>query len=775
MSSISSDSRSLVDVAIVGSKNGANEKAVSREKSTTINLEQILIEEDNFSFVDGDPSFMSNSPYPEVRAAVLTEFDPNVRLNHWRTWFLTTVFVIVFAGVNQFFSLRYPSLTIGYVVAQIISFPIGSALARLPHRSWRYLPAWFDLNPGPYTKQEHAVLTIVVSLTLSTAYAMNILIAQTNFYRQDVPVGYQILLVLLTQFLGYGAAGLTRRWIVYPASMIWPQTLITATVFNTLAKSDLTEHIHLSRVNWSRYKMFSVVTICSFVWYWFPGFIFKALLYFSWVCWIVPNHIVVNQVFGVSSGLGIMPITFDWTQITQALSVSPLATPFWVAANTYGSVFIFFVLILPCLYYTNTWYAKYMPMILSTTFDNTQKPYNVSRILTKDYKLNEKAFKEYSPLFIPYLYLLSYALNFAAITAIFVHTGLYNGKEIMAKFRNAKHGGEDIHKRLMNSFKEVPDWWYAIVFVISVGFAFATVSGYHHITFLPAWGLVIALGITFVGFIPQGMLEGLTNQHVGLNIITELIAGYVFPGNPMANMMIKLYGFIPMRQGLDFSRDLKLAQYMKVPPRFLFVMQLYGTIWGCFVNVGVQQWMRFHVKDICTPGQSNGFICASGKTIYSASIIWMQAKELFSPGKRYNPLLYFFVIGTVFPFFTYALYRRWPTKWYGRIHSPVFFTGSGNIPPSTLYNYSLYFVTCFAFNYYLKYYHKAFHTRYNNVISAGFDAGVAISAVIIFLCVSYPGGTLTWWGNTVYKNTADFKSTPFYTLKKGEKFGPKEW
>ena len=57
----------------------------------------------------GDPTYLPNSPYPEVRSAVSIEDDPTIRLNHWRTWFLTTVFVVVFAGVNQFF---FPEISI---------------------------------------------------------------------------------------------------------------------------------------------------------------------------------------------------------------------------------------------------------------------------------------------------------------------------------------------------------------------------------------------------------------------------------------------------------------------------------------------------------------------------------------------------------------------------------------------------------------------------------------------------------------------------------------
>lgn len=142
---------------------------------------------------EGDISTMNNSPYPDVRAAVPTNDDPTIILNHWRTWFLTTIFVVVFAGVNQFFSLRYPSLTINFLVAQVVCFPVGKLFALLPDVKCKRLP-FFDLNPGPFTKKEHAVVTIAVALTSSTAYAMYILNAQVSFYKMDVNAGYQLLI-----------------------------------------------------------------------------------------------------------------------------------------------------------------------------------------------------------------------------------------------------------------------------------------------------------------------------------------------------------------------------------------------------------------------------------------------------------------------------------------------------------------------------------------------------------------------------------------------------
>lgn len=763
--------------SIVLSSESSKEKKV--EAVTSVNIEKVEseLEHDDWLYHEGNVEEMTNLPYPEVRASVSLDIDLDVKLNHWRTWTLTMLFVIVFAGVNQFFSLRYPSMSIGFIVAQVVSYPIGTVLAKLPDYKPSFLPEFFRLNPGPYSRQEHGLLTIVVSLTASTSYAMNILNAQTNFYMMDVSVGYQILLVFSTQLLGYGVAGLTRRWIVYPAAMIWPQTLITTSLFNTLhtTKSDVVDRMTANGWTISRYRFFCYAGIFSFAFYWLPGYLFKALSYFNFVCWIWPKNIVVNQLFGVQSGLGIIPISFDWTQATQAADTSPLATPAWVSANTYAAVFFFYILIQPILYYTNTLYAKYMPMMSTTTYDNTATKYNVSRVLDANLEFDSAGYKSYSPLFVPFSYMLSYALNFAAVIAIFVHCYLYHGKDIVQKLRDQRHGGEDIHKRLMNNFKEAPDWWYAILLAISIVLGFVTICCYE--TQLPWWGFIVALLIVAVNFIPQGLLEGITNQHVGLNIITEMVAGYIWPGKPIANMMVKLYGFIPMRQGLDFSRDLKIAQYMKIPPRLLFFTQIVGTLVAGVVNVGIQQWMRFHIKDVCSTTQPDGFTCANGRTIFNASIIWgaVGPAKLFSPGQRYNGFMYFFLIGLIAPFFTFYMKKKFPKHWLGKMNAPVFFTGPGNIPPSTVYNYSLYFIISYGFNHYIRKWYRAFHIKYNFILAAAIDAGVSSCAVIIFLCVSYPVGALSWWGNEVYDNTYDGAYEKFYTLADGETFGPKTW
>lgn len=67
--------------------------------------------------------------------------------------------------------------------------------------------------------------------------------------------------------------------------------------------------------------------------------------------------------------------------------------------------------------------------------------------------------------------------------------------------------------------------------------------------------------------------------------------------------------------------------------------------------------------------------------------------------------------------------------------------------------------------------------RYNYILSAALDSGVAIALIVIFFSLQLPKGgvTLNWWGNTVWQNTLDAIGAPFTTLQPGQTFGPTTW
>ena len=63
-------------------------------------------------------------------------------------------------------------------------------------------------------------------------------------------------------------------------------------------------------------------------------------------------------------------------------------------------------------------------------------------------------------------------------------------------------------------------------------------------TQVPIWGLLAALSIAAFYIVPAGMIQAVTNQQIGLNVITELVSGYILPGKPLAMMIFKTFGYI---------------------------------------------------------------------------------------------------------------------------------------------------------------------------------------------------------------------------------------
>jgi OPT family oligopeptide transporter len=160
------------------------------------------------------------------------------------------------------------------------------------------------------------------------------------------------------------------------------------------------------------------------------------------------------------------------------------------------------------------------------------------------------------------------------------------------------------------------------------------------------------------------MIQAITNQQVGLNVITELIIGYMLPGHPIAMMMFKTWGYVTMYQALQFTSDFKLGHYMKVPPRPMFWGQVMASVVAGTVQLGVQAWMFTNIPDMCSPTQKDGFICPSTETFGTASIIWgvIGPKRQFSSGQVYSALVWFFLIGAILPVITWVATQKWPNS-----------------------------------------------------------------------------------------------------------------
>ncbi|GMG13730.1 unnamed protein product [Aspergillus oryzae var. brunneus] len=630
------------------------------------------------------------SPFPE-----------DLPVNTVRMWFLGIVFTILGSGINQFFSLRYPSVHIVSLVAELLAYPCGVFLAKvLPVVTINLGPLGsFCLNPDHHFNiKEHAMIVIMsnVSFGYGSADSTNIIqAASPKFYNFGLKAGFSVLVVLCAQLLGFGVAGLAAPWLVEPASIIWPQVLSNCAMLETL-------HSRANSVanGWkiSRLRFFLYVTAGGFIWYFFPGLMFTALSYFTWICWIAPRNAVVNQLFGMQTGLGLSPITFDWSQV--AYNTNPLLSPSWAAVNVFAGFAAFFWIVVPGIFYTNTWFTAYLPLMTSDVYDRTGAVYDTARVISPQSTLDLEAYKSYSPPYLGATFAFVYGLSFASITGVLTHIGVWHYKDIWAAFRGKNR--LDVHARLMKSYKKTPWYWYAAIIVAMTAISIAMVEVYK--TKLPVYGIFLALAIPAIYMIPCGIVQGITNVNANqLNVLAEFIGGYMFEGKPLANMIFKILSTDVVGQGIYFAMDMKLGHYLKIPPRSLFLAQGLATILGALTQAGVTIWMLGHISDICSEDQPDGFSC----------------------------------------------------------------------PNATGINYSSWALVNFIFNHFIKRRFFAWWTKYNYILAAALDTGLALSGIVIFFCISYPGAAFPdWWGNTVYQNTADADGVPYKPMPKIGYFGP---
>lgn len=168
--------------------------------------------DDEAGLLKDDEEEAEDSPYPEVRAAV-RNYDEDLPCNTVRAWTIGLVLVVFGASMNTLFSLRQPSISVGALIAQIIAWPMGHGWAKWFPESVPFFGRRISLNPGPFNVKEHSIIVVMASVSFSVAYATDIILAQVVFYKQDFGIIFQLLLTISTQSLGYGIAGILRKFL----------------------------------------------------------------------------------------------------------------------------------------------------------------------------------------------------------------------------------------------------------------------------------------------------------------------------------------------------------------------------------------------------------------------------------------------------------------------------------------------------------------------------------------------------------------------------------
>jgi OPT family oligopeptide transporter len=497
-----------------------------------------------------------------------------------------------------------------------------------------FIGRWF--NPHSFNSKEHLAIVIMSSSASSAAYATEVLATQKLYYNIIPNAAVAVLLLLSSQLLGYGMAGVLRKSLVYPTKMLWPSILPLSSLIETL-------HRDKSEMR-KKFNFFWIIFGVVCVWELFPQYVMPVLTGISFFCLANRNNLVFTNIFGGASGnegLGTLALSFDWQYVGTASFFTPLIT----LANSFVGYLLCIALYIG-LYYGNVWNALSFPFLSQELFSQTSNSslfvvFNQSAILDANNELDPSTLETTGLPFFATTNAASLLTTNLGITATIIHILLWNGdivgktfkipsmstiknfrpnmkfwKKTPPNFGMERLDGEeseekDPHYLQMLAYREVPSWWYVAILGLSMVVALSCI--YNLKSTLPWWGFLIACTLSFLSTLFFGALAGLIGFSVPITGLIQLIGGYLHPGKPVANMYFVLFGANAQSQALFLVENLKLGQYGKLSPRCTFTVQIMGTVFGAIIN--------YILMSSITTNQREILLSIEGTNIWSGQVI----------------------------------------------------------------------------------------------------------------------------------------------------------
>ncbi|KAJ3191700.1 hypothetical protein HK101_007494 [Irineochytrium annulatum] len=728
------------------------------------------IEHEKAGDVDPESGEFLDEIYDIVDAVVSRTDDPTIPANTIRVWVLGLILNAALAFMNTVFSFRSNAFSLNPLVGVLAAYPAGIFMSKvLPSRK---LFGDFSLNPGKFSHKEHGLIYIFCNAANGTAYAVYNIVGQKYKLGQDLSMAWAILFAVVTQIFGYGLAGLCRRYLVRPAAMLWPSNLSIIAMLNSLHEQKNED----DQYKMSRFNFFWMVAAIMFCYQWLPGYIMPVLSAVSWLCWIAPQG--SNLRFFASAqpqgGMGLLSLSFDWNIVS---AMAPITAPLWAVLNQMLGMWLFFWIVVPALYFSNAFGIDQQIGTATSQGPNGTSPtifpfgrtlndahlFNkhgvkvstLSFVTTSNMSLNEEFYDENKPIYLTTYFAVEYAASFIVFISAIVHVTLWYGKDIWHRFRTAVRDldTQDVHAKLMDAYPDVPDLWYMALlgFNIVLAIIVCQIGGFD----LPWWGVILGFALACVSILPIGIIQAISGQQIGLNVMSEFMIGLILPGRIAAVMAFKTLSYMSMYQGLLLVADLKLGHYMKIPPRALFIVQLVATTTAAIINVVAASWIyesfgrakqtRFVPEDPNSAlvwrldddppvgWNANGYV-----VFLSAGAIWgaIAPARFFGPGSPYFKTLIGFLVGFVAPFIPYYLHKVFPTGYWHLVNVPliaIFPVQAGGLNSSLVTPLILAFVV----NYVIKKYRHGWWKKYAYVMSAAFDSGLAFATLIIFFATNY--------------------------------------
>ncbi|OJT14828.1 Oligopeptide transporter 1 [Trametes pubescens] len=671
------------------------------------------------------------------------------------TWTFRTVFLGV--GLSAFtsvlstiYTFKPQNATVSQLFCLIIAYVLGTAMhSVMPSKGfWRYL------NPGPFNIKEHTAIVIMSSTASTVAVAMEIIAALDLFYNLKLNAAVAIFQIFASQMIGYGIAGLLRTLLVYPTYAFYP---------NYISVVNLLQSLHFGGVlNHKKRRYFWIVFAAIFCWEWIPQYPFPLLTAISIVCLADRGrHTFVRNLFGAGSsneGIGLFSFGTSWTLITQG---NPLVWPWRTQLNSYLGMAISY-LVLTLAYYNNSFNGRSIPWMSQALFNDEGGSYNQTAILTPENNVDHSKLATVGLPRYTTTYVISQMCYNFSLGAAIVHVLLWHWPDLKRafggmRFLKSNQDIDDPHFQEMKKYKEVPQWWYMLLFVGSLAIGIGC-SYNHGEWLLPAWSVLLFTVISCCIAICIGFIAATTGFQIQIKFAMNILAAFVHPGKPVAVMYVNLYGNSTAYQTLAMLQDLKLGQYTKIPPRATFAAQMAGSIIGSIFNytmmISIVNNNREALIDPIGTRIWSGWIIQG----YNSSSVAMGAlgKELFAYGKPYYLISFAIFIGLLFPIPFWLVHKFAPRgSWIGRaaeyIITPILLLYIGYLPYSVNGQWWSCLVLGYAAQVWARSHRPKWFKKYNYLTSAALDGGSQVILFILSFAVFGASGNAVafpnWWGN----------------------------
>lgn len=740
------------------------------------------------------------SIYPFVRSVTKPIEEPfEGEYETFRVYLLSILWGCAGSCLASFFEVRFPSISLNSTAVQI--------LVAYSARLLSYLPAFgiplgkgrkFWINdPHRFNYQEQVLASIGVVTGDQYAYAQDAILAMSNkyFYNYDQAkgaFGFAILLILSSNLMGFGLAGVFRTFLVYPSEYIWFNVLPNLALSRTL-----TEEVNVKRENANGWKLrgwewFWIVAWLEFGWYWICDFLFGFLTYFDWMTAIAPNNLDNVSITSTwNSGLAFLnPVpTFD-PALTGGLP--GIVMPFFSNVNTFAGAVIGGLAII-VMWYTNVQWTGYLPINTNTLYNSTGQSYEVSEILDSNLQFSEEGFRNYGYPFWSAGNLAVYGAFFMVYPALVVYSILNHGYAILRSFkifaktvlnpRAALLSFDDRFSRAQRKHKEVPEYYFLAALVITLALAIACVEHYSF-TNTPVWTIFFALGISAFFMVPAGAVFAKTYTQITINVLYEIIIGLACEHNGNALQIAKVYGTNFMIQSDSYIGSQKTGHYAGLAPWSMFRVQFISLICNSFVQAGLTTWQSNGMGlgnpdspepskyDMCSPLNPEKFTCQDIRTYFNASVmLGFIGPRLFFQ-HLYKSMKWTFLIGACIPIpiWLARLYlvpygRRWAEnpankarnavvrafmnfRWLTSINELVMMYGALNYAPTNMAYGPTPYLWQGGISQYIRKRFPLWWSKYNYLAYAAVTVGYSFSALFMFFATEYHHiASVNWWGN----------------------------